>query len=64
MTKKNFKSIFLTSLIGVFIWLLGTILIIILKFENSAAVLKGWLIIVFLVTVTVSVVKNMKKDEG
>lgn len=64
MTRKNVKSIFLTSLIGVLIWLVGTILIIVLKFENPAAVLKGWLIIVFLVTVTVSVVKNMKKDEG
>lgn len=64
MTKKNFKSLFLTSLTGVLIWLVGTILILILKFENAPAVLKGWFIIVFLVTVIVGVVKNMKKSEG
>lgn len=63
MTKKNIKSIFLISLIGVIIWLLGFILILVLDFKNSVSVSKGWLIMMFVGTVVVSVVKNMKNDE-
>lgn len=61
MSKKNIKSIFLISLAGVGIWLLGLVLIFVLDFENFAAVNKGWMIIMFVGTLIVSVKKNMKK---
>ncbi len=63
MNKKNIKSIFLISLGGVGIWLLGFALIWILDFENSLAVNKWWLIIMLAGTLIFSVVKNMKNDE-
>ncbi len=63
MNKKNFKSIFLISLGGVGVWLLGFALIWILDFENSSAVNKGWLLIALIGTLILSIVKNMKNDE-
>lgn len=62
MNKKNFKSIFLISLGGVGIWLLGFALIWILDFDNSLAVNKGWLFIALIGTLIFSVVKNMKNN--
>ena len=63
MTKKNIRSIFLISLTGVGIWLLGFAVILLLDFENSVTVNRAWLIIMFVATLVVSVVKNMKSDE-
>lgn len=65
MTRKNIKSIFLISLAGAGIWIAGFILILILDFgENTPAVSKGWLILVFFSTLIVSVAKNMKEDKN
>ncbi len=61
MSKKNIKSIFLISLAGVGIWLLGLVLIFLLDFENFVAVNKAWIIIMFVGTLIVSVKKNIKK---
>ncbi len=61
MSKKNIKSIFLISLAGVGIWLLGLVLIFILDFENFQTVNKAWIIIMFVGTLIVSVKKNIKK---
>lgn len=63
MTKKNIRSIFLISLAGVGIWLLGFAVILLLDFENSVTVNRAWLIIMFVATLVVSVVKNMKSDD-
>lgn len=65
MTRKNIKSIFLISLAGAGIWIAGFILILILDFgENTPVVSKVWLISVFIGTLVVSVVKNMKEDKN
>ena len=65
MTRKNIKSIFLISLAGSGIWIAGFILILILDFgENTPAVSKVWLILVFFSTLIVSVAKNMKEDKN
>lgn len=65
MTRKNIKSIFLISLAGAGIWIAGFILILILDFgENTPAVSKVWLILVFFSTLIVSVAKNMKEDKN
>lgn len=61
MSKKNIKSIFLISLAGVGIWLLGLVLIFLLDFENFVEVNKAWIIIMFVGTLIVSVKKNIKK---
>lgn len=63
MNRKNIRSIFLISLAGVLIWLAGFILIMVLRFENTPAVNRAWLIIVFSATIIMSVAKNMKDDE-
>ena len=63
MNRKNLRSVFLISLAGVMIWLVGFILIMVLRFENAPAVNMAWLIISLGGTVVVSVAKNMKDDE-
>ncbi|MCQ2464030.1 MAG: hypothetical protein MJ095_00445 [Oscillospiraceae bacterium] len=64
MNRKNILSVFLISLAGVFVWFIGFLVIMILKFENSPAVNRGWLIITFSATVIFSVVKNLKNDSN
>lgn len=63
MTKKNIRSVFLISLAGVGVWLVGFILILLLDFENEPAINRTWLIITTIGTLAVSVAKNMKNDE-
>ena len=63
MNRKNIISVFLISLAGVFVWFIGFLVIMMLKFENSPQVNKVWLIITFGVTMVFSVVKNIKDDD-
>ncbi|MBP1568149.1 MAG: hypothetical protein J6U36_05855 [Oscillospiraceae bacterium] len=62
MNRKNIISVFLISLAGVFVWFIGFLVIMMLKFENSPQVNKVWLIITFGATMIFSVVKNLKDD--
>ena len=62
MNRKNIISVFLISLAGVFVWFIGFLVIMMLKFENSPQVNKVWLIITFGATIVFSVVKNIKDD--
>lgn len=62
MSRKNILSVFLISLAGVFVWFIGFLVIMILKFENTPAVNRWWLIISFGATVVFSVIKNMRTD--
>ena len=62
MNRKNIISVFLISLAGVFVWFIGFLVIMMLKFENSPQVNKVWLIVTFSATVIFSVVKNLKDD--
>ena len=62
MNRKNIMSVFLISLAGVFVWFIGFLVIMMLKFENSPQVNKVWLIVTFSAPVIFSVVKNLKDD--
>ncbi len=64
MSKKNILSVFLISLAGVLVWFVGFVIIMLLKFENSPEVNRGWLIIVFSGTIIMSVAKNLKNDDN
>jgi len=63
MNRKNILSVFLISLAGVSVWFIGFLVIMMLRFENSPAVNRVWLIITFSATIIFSVVKNMKNNE-
>jgi hypothetical protein len=63
MNKKMLKGILILSFITVIGWMVGLFVIFVLDFENHDAVSIGWTVVVFIITLIISVCKNMKKGE-
>ena len=63
MNKKMLKGSMKLSFITVIVWMIGLFVIFVLDFKNHDAVSIGWTIAVFIITLIISVCKNMKKGE-